>query len=70
MGGESVTTLPPWPPTYEEIQPSTYENQPVEKDTFQRNARDRHLVFQNETDFSPREAYVPMKTSCKFGEAS
>ena len=52
--------------TYEEIQPSTYENQAVEKvDNFQRNAR-----FQNETNFSPREAYLPMKIFCKFGEPS
>ena len=58
--------------TYEEIQPSTYEEQPVEKnvDYFQRNARGGHLVFQNEAIFLPREAYPPMNISCKFGEPS
>ena len=39
-------------------------------DNFQRNAHGGHLVFQNETNFSPREAYLPMKISCKFGEPS
>ena len=28
------------------------------------------LTFQNEAYFSPREAYLPKKISCKFGEAS
>ena len=57
--------------TYEEIQPSTYEKQPVENvDNFQRNARWGHLVFQNEANFSPSEAYPPMKISWKFGEPS
>ena len=28
------------------------------------------LFFQNEANFSPREAYLPMNISCKFGEAS
>ena len=28
------------------------------------------LSFQNEANFSPREAYLLMKISCKFGEAS
>ena len=46
--------------TYEDIQPSTYEKQPVENvDNFQRNARGGHFVFQNEADFLPREAYPP-----------
>ena len=36
-------------------------------DNFQRNARGGHLVFQNEANFSPREDYLPMKISCKFG---
>ena len=39
-------------------------------DYFQRNARGGHLVFQNEATFLPREAYPPMKISCKFGEPS
>ena len=39
-------------------------------DNFQRNARGGHLVFQNEANFSSREAYLPMKISCKFGEPS
>ena len=39
-------------------------------DYFQRNARGSHLVFQNEAIFLPREAYPPMKISCKFGEPS
>ena len=39
-------------------------------DYFQRNARGGHLVFQNEAIFLPREAYPPMKISCKFGEPS
>ena len=26
--------------------------------------------FQNEANFNPREAYLKMKISCKFGEAS
>ena len=30
-------------------------------DNFQRNARGGYLVFQNEVNFSPREAYLPMK---------
>ena len=56
---------------YEEIQTSTYENQPVENvDNFQRNARSGHLVFQNEANISPREAYLTMKISCKFDEPS
>ena len=37
---------------------------------FQRNGRSGNLVFQNEADFSPREAYIPIKISCKFGEPS
>ena len=37
---------------------------------FQRNAHGGHLVFQNVATFSPREAYPPMKISCKFGEPS
>ena len=37
---------------------------------FQRNARGGHLVFQNEAIFVPREAYPPMKISCKFGLCS
>ena len=28
------------------------------------------LFFQNEANFSPTEAYLPMKISCKFGEPS
>ena len=57
--------------TYEEIQPSSYENQPIEKlDNFQRNVQDSHLVFQNKANFSRREAYLPMKISCKFSEVS
>ena len=36
---------------------------------FQRQARSDHLVFQNEANLSPKEAYLPMKISCKFGEA-
>ena len=39
-------------------------------DNFQRNACSCHLIFQNEANFSPREAYPPMKLSCKFGEPS
>ena len=39
-------------------------------DNFQRNARGGHFVFQNEANFSPREAYPPMKISCEFGEPS
>ena len=39
-------------------------------DNFQRKARRLHLVSQNEANFSPREAYLPMKISCNFGEAS
>ena len=45
---------------------SQYKN----ADYFQRNARGGHLVFQNQAIFSPREAYPPMKISCKFGEPS
>ena len=58
--------------TYEEIQTSSHKNQPVEKDVenFQRNAQDSHLVFQNEAYFNCREAYLPMKISCKYCEAS
>ena len=57
--------------TYEEIQPSTYENQPVEKvANFQRNPHGDNLVFQNEANLSPREAYSQMKISCKVGEPS
>ena len=53
------------------IEPSTYEKQTVKNvDYFQRNARGGHLVFQNEAIFSPREAYPPMKISCKFGGPS
>ena len=36
-------------------------------DNFQRNPPG-HLVFQNEANFSPREAYRPIKISCKVGE--
>ena len=39
-------------------------------DNFQRNTCGSHFVFQNDANFSPREAYPPMKISCKFGEAS
>ena len=39
-------------------------------DYFQRNAHGGHLVFQNEAIFLPREAYPPMKISCKFGDLS
>ena len=39
-------------------------------DYFQRNALGGHFVFQNEAIFSLREAYPPMKISCKFGEPS
>ena len=39
-------------------------------DYFQTNAHGGQLVFQNETIFNPREAYPPMKISCKFGESS
>ena len=39
-------------------------------DNLQRNAHSSHLVFQNEANFSPREAYLPMKIFCKFGKAS
>ena len=39
-------------------------------DNFQRNACSGHLVFQNEANFSSREAYPLMKISCKFGEPS
>ena len=28
------------------------------------------FFFQNEANFSPREAYFQMKISCKFGEPS
>ena len=46
-------------------------NQPVEKvDNFQRNAHGGHLIFQNEANLSHREAYLPMKISCKFSEPS
>ena len=42
----------------EEIQPSIYENWPVENvPNFQRNTRGGHLLFQNEANFSPIEAY-------------
>ena len=57
--------------TYEEIQPSTYEEQPVEKcRLFFKEMPIGHLVFQNEAILFPREAYPPMKISCKFGEPS
>ena len=39
-------------------------------DYFQRNACGGHLVFQNEAIFVPREAYTPMKISCKSGECN
>ena len=39
-------------------------------DNFQRNAQAGHFVFQNEANFSPRASYLPMKISCKFGEAT
>ena len=32
----------------------------------QRNARGGHLIFPNEANFSPREAYPLMKISCKL----
>ena len=38
-------------------------------DYFQRNVFQRN-VFQNEAIFLPREAYPPMKISCKCGEPS
>ena len=48
--------------TYEECQPSRYENQPVETvDNFQRNAQDDHLVFQNEANISRTEALPPIE---------
>ena len=37
---------------------------------FQRNARGGHFAFQNEANFSPREACPPMMISCNFGEPS
>ena len=37
-------------------------------DNFQRNAHGGHLVSQNEANFIPREAFPPMKISCKFDE--
>ena len=44
--------------TYEEIQPSTYEKQPVEKcRLFSKKCPSGHLVFQNEAIFLP---------SCRF----
>ena len=39
-------------------------------DIFQKNAHGGHLDFQNEANFSPREAYLPIKISCKFSEPS
>ena len=45
-------------------------NQYIKVDNFQRNAHGRHLVFQNEAYFLPREAYPQIKISCKFGELS
>ena len=39
-------------------------------DNFHRNAQGGHVVFQNEANFNRREAYLPMNTSCQFGEAS
>ena len=39
-------------------------------DNFQRNARGGHFIFKHEAKFSPREAYLPVKISCKFGEAN
>ena len=39
-------------------------------DNFQRNARGSHLVFQNEANFSAREAHLPLRIFCQFGEAS
>ena len=57
--------------TYEEIQPPSYKNQSVGKvDNFQGNAQGGHLVFQNEANFSHSEAYLSLKISCKFSEAT
>ena len=39
-------------------------------DNFQRNVSGGHLVFQNEANFSLREAYPSIKMSCKLGERS
>ena len=39
-------------------------------DNFQRNSLGSHLIFQNEANFSHRKAYLPMKISYNFGEAS
>ena len=39
-------------------------------DNFHKNACGGHIVFQNEANFSPREAYLLMKIFSKFGEAS
>ena len=39
-------------------------------DNFQRNGHGGSLVFQNEVNFSPREAYLSMKISRKFCEAT
>ena len=39
-------------------------------DNFQRNARGGHLVFKDEANFLPIEAYPPIKISCKFGDPS
>ena len=36
---------------------------------FQRNAQGSLLDFQNDTNFNCREAHLPMKMLCKFGEA-
>ena len=38
-------------------------------DNFQRNAQGSHLVLHSKADFSPTEAHLRMKISCKFGEA-
>ena len=76
-------TISRWPPTQTPAHPPAHPDTMGENNTptahscgvknvdnFQRNARGSHLVFQNEATFSPREAYPPMKISCKFGEPS
>ena len=56
--------------TYEEIQPSGYLNQPGKRGKQFSKKCPRQLVLQNEANFRHIEAYLPMKISCKFGEAS
>ena len=46
------------------------KSQSKKVDNFQRNVCSSNLVFQNESNFSPREIYLPMKISCKFGKVS